>query len=238
MNSLRCIIVDDNELDRIIIANYFTHFPEFQLIEIFNHPLEALEAIKNELPDIIFLDVNMPEMTGLELRKQVAQIPICIFTTDHPEYAVESFELNALDYLLKPYSLDRFTKTIDRIKEYKAILSKATQYEMQFEEQSIFVKSGYQKIKVILQDVIYLNSLQNYTMIYTNNQKYCISSTIGTLLTEKKMSAFLRVHKSFAVNKFHIHSISSKEIKLTNGTLIPIGRSYKLAIEKALKDII
>ena len=69
MNSLRCIIVDDNELDRIIIANYFTHFPEFQLIEIFNHPLEALEAIKNELPDIIFLDVNMPEMTGLELRK-------------------------------------------------------------------------------------------------------------------------------------------------------------------------
>lgn len=234
MNSFRCIIADDNELDRLTISGYLSHFPEIDVINIFENPLEALPAIEKEKPDVIFLDVDMPGMSGLELRKKVSQIPVCIFTTDHPEYAVESFELETLDYLLKPYSFERFSQTVERIKEYTAIRDKASQFEAQSGENYIFIKAGHRKVRIFLDNILYLNSLQNYTVIFTPEEKQYILSTLGTLLNDKNFSSFIRVHKSYAVNRKHITAVTSKEITLSDGTKIPLGRSYKSTVENIL----
>lgn len=233
MNSFRCIIADDNELDRLTIAEYLVHFPEIDIINIFENSLEALSAIENEKPDIIFLDVDMPGISGLELRKKVSQIPICIFTTDHPEYAVESFELETLDYLLKPYSLARFSQTVERIKEYMGVQEKASRFES-LSENYIFIKVGYKKVKIFLDDILYLNSLQNYTVIFTREEKQYVLSTFSSLLSDKNFASFVRVHKSYAVNVKHITALTAKEIILSEGTRIPLGRSYKSSIENIL----
>lgn len=234
MKPIRCIVADDNELDRLTISGYLSHFPEIELIKIFENPLEALPVIEQENPDVIFLDVDMPGMSGLELRKKVSQIQICIFTTDHPEYAVESFELETLDYLVKPYTFERFSKTIDRIKEYMTVLSRYSKFEEQSDESHIFIKTGHKKVKVAIDSILYLNSLQNYTIVLNLEEKHYMLSSLGTLLTDKNFSSFSRVHKSYAVNRNHIKSIDSKEITLTNGTKVPIGRSYKSAVENIL----
>lgn len=234
MNTLKCIVVDDSELDRLTIRNYLSEFPEMNVIGIFENPVLALEAIQISLPDVIFLDVDMPEMSGIELRKKVSDVPICIFTTDHPEYAVESFELETLDYLLKPYSLERFSQSIARIHEYMDIRKKASEFGTQNEENTFFVKDGHKRVKINMNEILYLNSLQNYTAMVTATDKQYVLSTLSSLLQDDHFRNFIRSHKSYAVQKKYISSMDSKEITLTDGTKIPIGRSYKNEVENLL----
>lgn len=228
MNLLRCIVVDDNELDRLTIKSYLSHFPEIEVVGIYPSPKEALEAISVTNPDIVFLDVDMPDMTGLELRKQILNIPVCIFTTDYADYAVDSFELETLDYLLKPYSLERFTKTINRIKEYLEIKEKAAEFETQQEENEFFIKEGNRKIKITIDEVLYLNAMQNYTVIVTNMKKYYVLSSLTSFLANNHhFSSFMRIHRSFAVNPKHLQEINSQTVILSNDDELPVGRSYK-----------
>ena len=227
MDSFRCIVVDDNELDRLTITGYLSHFPEIQVAGVYETPKEALEIISVTNPDIVFLDVDMPDMSGLELRKQILNIPICIFTTDHPDYAVDSFELETLDYLLKPYSFERFSKTIDRIKEYMEIREKATEFQIQKNETEFFIKEGGRQIKIDMEDVLYLNAMQNYTVIVTVYKKHYVLSTLGTLLTDNRFNKFVRIHRSYAVNPKHIQEMHTKNFVLDNGEELPVGRSYK-----------
>jgi len=234
MKPYRCIIADDNELDRLTLTHYLSHFPEIEILGTFENPLEALNFIQNEKPDIIFLDVDMPGMNGLELRKKVSEIPICIFQTDHPEFALESFELETLDYLLKPYSFERFSQTIERINEYMEIRTKAAEFESQNEKTSFFIKDGHKKVKINVDEILYLNALQNYTTLVTPTEKQYVLSTLGNLLNEEHFQNFIRIHKSYAVQKKHIKSLESKEITLVNNTKIPVGRSYAENLEKLI----
>jgi len=231
MKPYRCIIADDNELDRLTLTHYLSSFPEIEIAGTFENSLEALNFIQNENLDIIFLDVDMPGMNGLELRKKVSEIPVCIFQTDHPEFALESFELETLDYLLKPYSLERFSKTIERIYEYMDIRTKAAEFESKTEKTSFFIKDGHKKVKINVDEILYLNALQNYTILITQNEKQYVLSTIGNLLNEKHFQNFVRIHKSYAVQKKHVKSFDAKEITLINNEKIPIGRSYRTQIE-------
>lgn len=237
MKALRCIIADDNELDRLTISSYLSHFPEFEILGIFENPVQALEAIQNEMPDIVFLDVDMPGMSGLELRKQISEVPVCIFATDHPEFALESFELETLDYLLKPYTFERFSMTVERIKEYMNVRQLAEQFESEKSEEAFFIKDGHRRIKISPHEIMALNALQNYTVIITKEEeKHYVLSTLGALLGEIHFQNFVRIHKSYAVNKNFIFSIDSKEIELKNGLKFPIGRSYKSSIELILNS--
>lgn len=227
MGTFRCVIADDNELDRLTITSYLSKFDDLEIVKICSNASDALVEIEKTEVDILFLDIDMPDMSGLELRKKAKKVPICIFATDHPEFALESFELETLDYLLKPYSFERFSMCVNRIRDYMRIRKKALQYESEEEKNIFYIKEGHKKVKILLSDVLYLNAFQNYTMIITSESKHYVLLSLGSLLKEINFQGFLRVHKSFAVNPDYITSINTREIILKSETAIPIGRSYK-----------
>lgn len=236
MEKIRCIAVDDSELDRLIITDYISKFEDVELLRVLDNPKVAVDVIDDLKPDVIFLDIDMPGMNGLELRSKVSQVPVCVFTTDHPEFALDSFELETLDYLLKPYSFERFAQTVERIKEYLDILQKAAEHEHQNLENFIFIKSGNKKVRINLNDVLYLKALQNYTVLHTNNSSEYVLEVLGSLLEKQEFSNFVRIHRSYAVHKYHIKDVYSREIILSNGNKIPVGRSYKSNLDEMFKS--
>lgn len=227
MENLNCIIVDDNEIDRLTVLSYAKRFPNLSILGAFEDSAEALVAIENNKIDILFLDIDMPGLSGVELRKKANQVPACIFITSHPEFAVESFELETLDFIVKPLKLDRFEQTVRRITDFFDIKNKATLFESSLGGDVIYIKEGHEQTKVKLHEILYLEALKDYTLIITPQKRHCVLSSIGTLLKENHFQSFIRIHRSFAVQKQFIHKINTQEIILNNNISIPIGRSYK-----------
>lgn len=227
MKQFNCIIVDDEEIDRLMVISMVKKFPNLNLIGAFDSAAKALDAIDNSNIDILFLDIDMPASSGLEIRKKALQVPVCIFITSHPEHAVESFALETLDFIVKPLKLDRFTQTMQRIQEFLEIKHKAQLFESSIGGDTIYIKEGHEQTKVKLHDILYLEALKDYTLVVTNQKRHCVLSSIGTLLKEKHFQSFVRIHRSYAVQKQYVKKINPYEIELNNSTLIPIGRSYK-----------
>jgi two-component system, LytTR family, response regulator len=229
-NTISCIVVDDDEVDMLSVLSYLEFYPFFEVIGKFNSPLNALQAARKRPPDILFLDIDMPEMSGLQLKEELIQIP-CIFITSYPDYALESFEVNALDFLVKPFSHDRFAKTAERIKEYMTIRRKADLLTHTLGADTIFIKDGVTQIKLQLHEIIYFEALNNYTNVVTLNRKYAVLSTLGNMIKEKSFKNFIRIHRSYAVQKHFIKKISSSEVQVGNTTL-PVGRNYKHTLDQ------
>ena len=177
--------------------------------------------------DILFLDIEMSGTTGIDLRKKAKQVPVCIFVTSYPEHAVESFELDTLDFIVKPINLHRFEQTIKRIEEYMLVKQKANLFESTLGGEAIFIKDGHNQIKIHLHDILYLEALKDYTMLVTNDKRHCILLNIGKLLNENKFNNFVRIHRSFAVQKHVVSKISTQHLELHNQISLPIGRSFK-----------
>ena len=229
-----CIIVDDNELDRLTLVSYVRRYPIIQIAGVFESAAQALVYTqKNAVPDVLFLDIDMPGMNGLELRKQLGQIPACIFVTSHPEFALEGFETAALDYIVKPLKGDRFAKAMERLDRFLEIHHKAELLDYTLGENTLFIKDGHHHIKLQLHEIIYLEALKDYTGIITPKKKYCVLTPLGNLLKEKAFQTFVRIHRSYAIQKHFIKEISAREI-MVNEVLLPIGRSYKESVEKLL----
>lgn len=226
------MVVDDSMVDRKTAISFLMDYPFINITGEFNSPTEALQAAALNPPDALFLDIDMPEMTGLQLRAQLMDIPACIFITSYPDYAVDGFEMAALDFLVKPYSEDRFTKTISRLLEYLTIRGKATSVIHTMEKESIFIKDGHSQIKLPLQDILYLEALKDYTGVITAQKKYLVSSPLGSLIKEKTFNGFIRIHRSYAVQKKQVLKIMPSQILINNITL-PVGRAFK----NALRDI-
>jgi two-component system, LytTR family, response regulator len=227
MKNINCIIVDDDEIDRLTVVSYVKKFPQFNIVGVFETAQAALLEIANQKIEVLFLDIDMPVSSGLELRKKALEIPVCVFITAHPEHAVESFELETLDFIVKPIKLDRFSQTVSRIEEFLEIKKKASLFETSIGGDVIYIKEGHEQTKIKLHDVLYLEALKDYTLIITSEKRHCVLSSIGTLLKEVHFQSFIRIHRSFAVQKQYIKKIGSQEIELNNKVLIPIGRSYK-----------
>lgn len=227
MNKLKCIIVDDVEIDQLMVVSYVNKFSTFEVVGVFDNASKAIDAIENNKIDILFLDIDMPNISGIELRKKASEIPVCVFITSHPEYAVESFELEALDYIVKPITSLRFLHTIKRIEDYLDIKNKASLFEATIGGGSIYIKEGTNETKINLADVLYLEALKNYTIINTKNTKHRVLLNIGMLLKDDNFQSFIRVHRGYAVQKHFIEQISSQEVILNNNFSIPIGRNYK-----------
>jgi two-component system, LytTR family, response regulator len=227
MRTLNCIIVDDEELDRLMATSFVKRYPYLNLVGVFENAQEALSVIQNQTIDIAFLDIDMPLINGLEFRKQTLQIPVCVFITSHPEHAVESFELEALDFIVKPLKFDRFDKTMQRVLEFLEIKHKAQLFESTIGGDTIYIKEGHEQTKVKLHDILYLEALKDYTLIVTDQKRHCVLSSIGTLLKETHFQSFIRIHRSYAVQKQYIKKIATTEVELHNSKLIPLGRSYK-----------
>ena len=230
------MLIDDNEIDNLInqkmiesasiTAFIYVHTGARSAIEFLRN-MEKLDVADKVLPDVIFLDIDMPFLNGMEFRKKAMNVPVCIFITAHPEHAVESFELDTLDFIVKPIKLDRFNQTMIRIDEYMELKHKAALFEMTLGGDVIYIKEGHEQIKIKLHDILYLEALKDYTKIVTSQKKYCVLSNLGTLLKEPHFASFLRIHRSYAVQKQFVKKILTNEVQLNNEILIPIGRSYK-----------
>jgi two-component system LytT family response regulator len=227
MGTFNCIIIDDDEIDRLTVVSFAKRFPTLNILGVFDNAEAALPVLEKEEIHVLFLDIDMPDLNGIEFRKIAAHIPVCIFITAHPEHAVESFELDTLDFIVKPLKLDRFTQTVNRIGDYMELKLKAQLFEASLGGDVIYIKEGHEQTKVKLHDILYLEALKDYTKIVTTQKRHCVLSSIGTLLKESDFNSFVRIHRSYAVQKQYIKKILTNEVLLNNDILIPIGRSYK-----------
>ena len=225
----KCFIVDDNQVDRLTTASFLRRFSFIKVTGLFDSAEAALLAADKVLPDVLFLDIDMPEIDGLELRTRLQKVPACIFITAYPEYALQGFDVNALDFLIKPIRSERFDMAMDRLQYFLDIYYKAEKLDHSFNEESLFIKDGHERVKIQIYDIIYLEALKDYTGIITGNKKYCVLSPLGNLLKEKAFQSFVRIHRSYAVQKQYIRKVTPKSI-MVNNLLLPIGRSYKDAL--------
>ncbi len=231
---MKTIILDDDELDRLMVLSCLRNYPEFEVVGVFSSPNEALTFLENNRVDVLFLDIDMPEMTGIELKKRIAYDPLCVFITGYPQHAVESFEVEALDFLVKPIKADRFKQTVSRIHEYTEIRQKVALFESSVGGDVIYIKEGHEQTKVKLHTILYLQAMKDYTLLFTAEKRHCVLTSLGNLLKEDAFQSFVRVHRSFAVQGTYIQRIGTNEVVLNNEQTIPLGRGYKENINTLL----
>lgn len=218
--SLKCVIIDDEPLAKDVITSYIDKTPELELIGYCESASKGIQMIHQEKPDLIFLDIQMPEMDGIQMLKSLAHQPYCIFTTAHSEFAVDAFDLNARDYLLKPISFDRFLKAVNKV------FSTISSNNMEMDTNYTFVKSDKKLIKVYYDKVLYIEGLKDYVMIYTEDEKIITLQTMKNMEENLPADKFMRVHRSYIINSNKIQSIAGNTLKV-NEREIPIGKNYK-----------
>lgn len=228
MKALRCIIADDEPIARQILEGYIKDVPNLKLIASCKNAFEVMEVVQKNPIDILFLDINMPKLSGISLLRTMGSRPNVIITTAYPEYAVEGFELEVTDYLLKPFSLERFLQAVSKVR--KGIVHPFSTAENQKEEksQSIFVKSDKKIIKLNFIEIKYIEAYGNYIKIY-GDEMILTAKTLTTFL-EELPNQFLRIHKSFIVNFDHLKLIDGNQIVLQNDIKLTIGKSYRKAV--------
>lgn len=234
MKPFDCIIVDDDEIDRLVVVSYAKRFSNLNIAGIFDSAENALSFIDKNTIDVAFLDIEMDGASGLELRRKALGIPVCVFISSHSESAAESFELQTLDFIVKPFKFPRFEQMMKRLEEFMEVRTKANLFEATLGGDAIYIKTGHHQVKVKLHEILYLEALKNYTMLVTESKRHCVLSSLGEILADTKFNSFLRVHRSFAVQKQYIQKIGSQEIELNNGNTIPVGRSFKDNLKSVL----
>ncbi|WP_254561050.1 LytR/AlgR family response regulator transcription factor [Dyadobacter diqingensis] len=233
---LKCIIVDDEPLAREVLEGHLQKLDHITSVVQFGNAHDALKYLENHETDIIFLDIEMPEMTGIEFLKVLPHPPITIFTTAYRDYAFEGFELGVIDFLLKPISFARFAQAVEKSREFLILKDQNTNLENNLPEEiqsSVFVKSGVQRIKLQFDDVTHIQGLKDYAIIYTYSGKIVIKGSIKAMLDIFPGKIFIRIHKSFIVSIPKISRIDRNRI-LINGQQLPIGRNYREELEKIL----
>lgn len=223
---MKYVVVDDNEVDRLLIETYAHAHPELQLKGSFEHPLEAIEAVNQHPPDLLFLDIEMPMMNGVDFLRSLQHPPICVFITSHPEFALEAFELFALDYVLKPITEVRFNVAVNRAKNFFEIRQNALEYKHHIEQDTIVIQEGYETHRISISDILFLEALKDYTCIFTKHRRYVTLGNISRTIEGLNLPAFTRVHRSYAINTRHIDSIADNKIRILE-TEIPIGKTYR-----------
>jgi len=232
-NKINCFLVEDDLVDRLTVISYFKEFPFLELVGIYESPLQALEDALKKPPDALFLDIDMPEMSGLELRNRLMDIPACIFLTSYPEYAVESFEVNPLDFLVKPFTKERFSKAIGKLQYFTELNKKSELLEHTLGHDTLFIKDGNTRFKIQMHEILFLEALNDYTLIHTTEKRYSVLKPLGSLIQEKPFNNFIRIHKSYAVQKHYIEKFNTAKIFLKEVEL-PIGRSFKDSVMASL----
>jgi DNA-binding LytR/AlgR family response regulator len=225
-----CFVVDDDEIDRLNTLAFCRRFPFLEVKGVFASGTAALEAARVQLPDVLFLDIDMEDISGLQLREQLLSVSACIFITSYPDYALESFEKAALDFLVKPISAPRFEFAMERLQQFLLLQHKARLLDHTLGGDAVFIKEGHDQVKILLHEILYLEALKDYTGIVTIAKKYCVLSTLTALLEQKAFAGFLRIHRSYAVQRNFISKVSSKEVFI-NDIALPVGGSYKQSLQ-------
>ena len=226
---MKCLIIDDEPIAREGIQMLVDEIPYLETERSFGNGIEALEYLYFHTVDLIFLDIEMPGMTGLEFLKQVKNPPFVILTTAYQQYALEAFELDVIDYLVKPIRVDRFVKAINKVKEI-VDLKEGAFYEPEPNDNEaddfVFIRSDRKLVKLFYNEVSHIKGLKDYVMIYTSTDKYLTAMNIKRILSQLPSDKFIRTSKSYIINTDKIKSISHDTIFLEE-IEIPLGNSYK-----------
>ena len=229
---MKVIIVDDEPKAIALIASYLSHFSKFELVSTFRNGLKALEFLNTNPVDVVFLDINMPHLSGLSLSKMISPKTNTVFTTAYSEHALESYDVNAIDYLLKPISLERFSKTITKLSN-KFDSTNIENANERSESKTIFVKSGLETHQIQLDAIEYLQKDGNYMNYFMNGKKIMGRQSIAEALSHLNDN-FFQIQKSYIVNFSKIESISTDFVVIGN-TNIPIGSQFKSVLINKLK---
>jgi DNA-binding LytR/AlgR family response regulator len=232
MKKLSCIIVDDEPIARKILQEFVERVPFMDLHGKFENAMKAKAYLQNNETDIIFLDIEMPKVSGLQFLQNTEIAPLVILTTAFPQYALEGYELDIIDYLLKPFAYSRFLKAVQKAKEYIELKNAIS---ANLFSDYIFVKSEKRIEKIEVKDILYAESLGNYVTIHIDNKKIIAYLTLKSLESQLPSSEFIKIHQSFLVACAKINSIEGNEIKLGNKSL-PISRNYKDAVMKMVEQ--
>lgn len=226
---LNCVIVDDEPLAREGLASYVREVDFLRLTGTCENPLELMNVLEQQTVDLIFLDIQMPKMSGIDFLKMVPKPPMVVITTAYPSFALEGFQLNVLDYLLKPITFDRFFKSANKSREYHKLLNPPTPTnspKADVSDEYFFVKCGNKYEKIFFEDILFVEGMQNYVTIFTNKGKYVTLLNMKNLEQNLEGHAFLRVHKSYIVSVPKIEGIEGNDICIQTHR-IPIGRNYR-----------
>jgi DNA-binding LytR/AlgR family response regulator len=226
---MNCIVIDDEPLAREGMILLIEKCPQLTFSGSFSNPLDAVEILKESNVDLIFLDINMPEISGLEFVKTLVNSPLIIFTTAYPQYATDSYELDAIDYLLKPIRLERFIKAVNKASNYTDLLKSkesATNKIESVNKDFIYIKADRKYFKLFFTDILHIEGLKDYVIIYTNDRKIITAMNVKTIFDQLPHQIFARISKSYIVNTEHLVSCDSQNVYLKNAEL-PIGNMFR-----------
>jgi DNA-binding LytR/AlgR family response regulator len=234
--NLSCLIVEDEPLARNLLTEYVRKVPYLTLVDACSSPLAAIEVLRKNTIDVMFLDIQMPEITGITLLKTLQKKPLVILTTAYSEYALESYELDVLDYLLKPVTFERFLRAVDKANQRLTSTSQpvtASEKTVDSNQPFVFVKDGTKLVKILLDDILYVEGLKDYVTIHTRQQKITSLQRLKNLEEQLPSNKFIRIHHSYIIALSVIDVIHKGEVQIGN-VFIPISDSYK----KTFRDII
>jgi len=232
---IKCLIIDDEPLAISVIENHLKNFDHVEIVETFNNPLKAYRVLEQEKIDVIFLDINMPQMTGFAFIENLSYKPLIVITTAYREYAVKSFELNILDYLVKPIPFNRFLKTVNKIYQQVYVSSASTDASLQ-QEPHIFLKVNKKLIKINLNDILYIESLKDYIKVITTLGDYVVHKSLSSITEELPQSNFMRIHRSYTISINKIVALEGNTVEISNRK-IPIGRNYTKQAKERIFNI-
>lgn len=234
---MNCIIIDDEPLAREGLANYVREIHFLTLVKTCENPVELTTLLDTHDIDLIFLDIQMPKMNGIDFLKIVQKPPMVIITTAYPTYALEGFQLNVMDYLLKPITFERFFKAVNKAKDYHQLLNKSTTAapEKPTEETDyFFIKCGNKYERIYINDILYIEGMQNYVAIYTTKGKYITLQQLKNWEQHLDGRQFIRVHKSYIIAKNKIERIEGNDLFIQTHS-IPISRNYR---EQVIEEVV
>lgn len=233
----KCIIADDEPLAREVISKYIARIPSLQLVGEYSNAIQVIEAIQKQEVDLIFLDIQMPEITGMDLIRILKNPPYIIITTAFQEYSLEGYELDVVDYLLKPIKFERFLKAVTKVFRLSGDISLTTAASNEKpepkEEPYLYFRTDRKTVKVMLNEIQYIEGMGNYVKIFTESATVITKNSMTTVETMLPESSFLRIHRSFIVSKSKIKSFSG-EVVAIGKIEIPIGKIYKNSVIKML----
>ncbi len=229
--SIKCIVIDDEPLAVELLAGYIRKTPFLDLKASFHNPFDAMDMLQREAIDLLFLDIEMPDLSGLELARTLAKGPELVLTTAYQKYALDAFKVNAIDYLLKPFSYEEFLKAAGKARDYIGLKHQGAAAPDD-PGAFLFVKSEYRSVKILLDDILYIEGLKDYVKIVTRRQEQPLLTLASLKAIAAKLPAagFMRVHRSFIVNLKRISAIERSRI-VFGKVYIPVGEQYKAAFQ-------
>lgn len=240
MNNIKCLAIDDEPLALRQLATYVEKIPYLELVGACQSALEAKEIMDQEVIDAIFIDINMPDLNGMEFVKQMQAPPLVVFTTAYSEYAIEGFKVDAVDYLLKPFGLQDFQRAAQKVKhryelEHRPVAEESSIVVDELDSDAMFLKSDYKTVRINISDIRYVEGMSEYLKIYIEDHKPLVVLLSMKRLEERLPSnSFMRIHRSYIINLRKILEVNKNRVILGEDAYLPIGDNYKDAFNDYL----